>query len=133
MGMNGAPCCRAGGSAIGLSATDARRFLIFFSAGDEQNYFLSHKGTSQFALCGAHHEAPMPLSTGTHIGLSEWKLPNTAALLFMRVFFVDDEALIVLLATSWLEDLGCEVPRSMLPKRSPNSGVIPVSRCYLLM
>ncbi len=27
----------------------------------------------------------------------------------MRVLFVDDEALIVLLATSWLEGLGCEV------------------------
>ena len=27
----------------------------------------------------------------------------------MRVLFVDDEALIVLLASSWLEDLGCEV------------------------
>ncbi len=27
----------------------------------------------------------------------------------MRVLFVDDEALIVLLATSWLADLGCEV------------------------
>jgi hypothetical protein len=27
----------------------------------------------------------------------------------MRVLFVDDEALIVLLAASWLEDLGCEV------------------------
>ena len=31
----------------------------------------------------------------------------------MRVLFVDDEALIVLLATSWLEDLGCEVETAL--------------------
>ncbi len=31
----------------------------------------------------------------------------------MRVLLVDDEALIVLLATSWLEDLGCEVETAL--------------------
>ncbi len=31
----------------------------------------------------------------------------------MRVLFVDDEVLIVLLATSWLEDLGCEVATAL--------------------
>ncbi len=31
----------------------------------------------------------------------------------MRVLFVDDEVLIVLLATSWLEDLGCEVETAL--------------------
>ncbi len=31
----------------------------------------------------------------------------------MRVLVVDDEVLIVLLATSWLEELGCEVETSL--------------------
>jgi CheY-like chemotaxis protein len=31
----------------------------------------------------------------------------------MRVLFVDDEALIVLLVTSWLEELGCEVETAL--------------------
>ena len=31
----------------------------------------------------------------------------------MRVLFVDDEALIVLLATSWLKDLGYEVETAL--------------------
>jgi CheY-like chemotaxis protein len=42
-----------------------------------------------------------------HVGTAT--LAKMAALVTMRVLFVDDEALIVLLATSWLEDMGCEV------------------------
>ena len=48
-----------------------------------------------------------------HRGVGIATLAEAVALVVMRVLFVDDEALIVLLATSWLEDLGCEVETAL--------------------
>ena len=49
----------------------------------------------------------------------------------MRVLVVDDEALIVMLTASWLEDHGCEVETALngTEALTPNSAMIRTSRC----